>query len=125
MRKNRQRVLLVFGLSLLFVVALAPMDTVAATPDEIEDAIVDGVAWLAAQQNRKYGNWPGGDMAGRTGFGVLKLIDRAFDLGFETPFDEAYEYSGNVTLGLNEIFWFSHFYGESEDKVYFDYDRIV
>jgi hypothetical protein len=108
----------VFLLILLMVMTL-PIVGSAATPNEVEEAVVDGVAWLADQQNPLYGHWEGPNVAARTGFGVLKLIDRAFDLGFESPFDESYEYSSNVALGLNEIFWFSRAYGSSGDKVYF------
>ncbi|MFW9808435.1 MAG: prenyltransferase/squalene oxidase repeat-containing protein [Candidatus Thorarchaeota archaeon] len=112
----------VFLLILLMVMTL-PIVGSAVTPDEIEEAVADGVAWLADQQNPNYGHWPGPNVAARTGFGVLKLIDRAFDLGFESPFDENYEYSSNVALGLNEIFWFSRSYGSSGDMVYFAYNE--
>ena len=112
--KRIRVVMLVF-----LLLATLPMVASAATTDEIEEAIEDGVAWLVSQQNQEYGYWPGYAVAARTGFATLKLIDRAFELGFDSPFDENYEYSSNVSMGLDEIFWFSGFYGESQDKVYF------
>ncbi|MHA2143339.1 MAG: prenyltransferase/squalene oxidase repeat-containing protein [Candidatus Thorarchaeota archaeon] len=119
MKKERQRVLLVLGLTMVFVVALAPMNTAAATPSEIEQSITEGLEWLASQQDEQWGHWPGWDAAARTGFAVLKLVDRAYELGFDSPFDEGYEYSSNIMKGLSSIFWGATFYGDSQDTIHF------
>jgi len=81
----------------------------AATEEEIEQAIVNGTAWLAAQQNPD-GSWPGDwgwNSVATTGFAVLKLEMYAKELGYD-PFDPEYEYSNNVVAGLNYIFANAH-----------------
>ncbi len=76
----------------------------AATPTEIEQAIEDGVAWLAAQQNSSTGYWQdGGYMGGPTGLALIKLEERAFELEY-TPFDPCYPYKENVENGLAYLF---------------------
>jgi hypothetical protein len=75
----------------------------AASSEDIEDSIELGIAWLADQQNTS-GAWGAYETVALTGFAVLKLEDRAFELGYESPFDPEYEYSSNVTAGLNYIF---------------------
>ncbi|MHA1939950.1 MAG: prenyltransferase/squalene oxidase repeat-containing protein, partial [Candidatus Thorarchaeota archaeon] len=119
MKKERQRVLLVFAFTLVFIIALAPMDTAAATPSEIEQSITDGLEWLVSQQDEQWGHWPGWDASARTGFAVLKLVDRAYELGFDSPFAEGYEYSSNIMRGLRSIFWGATFYGDSQDTIHF------
>ncbi len=95
--------------TIISVVILLPMFamlpvTFAATEAEIEQAIEDGLAWLAGQQNDD-GSWgPFSNKAAYTGFVLIKLQDRAYELGFESPFDEGYEYSDNITAGWNYIF---------------------
>ena len=74
----------------------------AASEAEIETAIQNGLVWLADQQNTD-GSWGVSDRVGRTGFAVLKMEDRAFELG-KDPFDPTYEYSDEIILGLNYIF---------------------
>lgn len=74
--------------------------TNAATQDEIEQAITEGIGWLVTQQGEE-GSWWWS--VGHTGLAVVKLEDRAFELGYD-PFDEAYAYSGNVIAGLDYIF---------------------
>ncbi|WP_172632556.1 prenyltransferase/squalene oxidase repeat-containing protein [Methanohalophilus mahii] len=71
----------------------------AATEEEINDSITAGVAWLAEQQNPD-GSWGIDEKVAHTGFAVLKLTDRAKELGYESPFDPEYEYSDNVTDGV-------------------------
>ena len=39
-----------------------------------------------------------------TGFAVAKLEERAFELGYASPFDDAYPYTTNVINGLNYLF---------------------
>ena len=82
----------------------------AATEEEIEEAIINGLAWLAEQQDDDGGWHPEAvwNRVGITGFMVLKMEDRAIELGYETPFDPDYEYSENVTKGLNFIFKYAY-----------------
>lgn len=93
-------------LMLLLAMALiaAPATKVqAATPEQIEQAIVDGLAWLADQQNEDDGSWGGGcDRVAKTGLAVLKLESRAIELGLD-PMGEEYEYSQEVSDGLAYI----------------------
>jgi hypothetical protein len=77
--------------------------TQAATPEDIQQAIDDGIAWLVANQNAD-GSWGTFEEVARTGLAVLKLEDYAYEHGYDSPFDPAYEYSGNVTAGLDYIF---------------------
>ncbi len=78
---------------------VAPI-TKAATEEEIENSIEAGISWLADMQGGD-GSWRS---VAETGFAVVKLEDRAFELGHESPFDPAYEYSSNVIAGLDYIF---------------------
>ncbi|MGD2201489.1 MAG: prenyltransferase/squalene oxidase repeat-containing protein [Candidatus Bathyarchaeota archaeon] len=77
----------------------------AATEQEIEESIERGLEWLTAQQNPD-GSWgtAPGYMTAITGFALIKLQMRAYELGYDSPFDPAYEYSGNVTEGWVFIF---------------------
>jgi hypothetical protein len=61
-----------------------------------------GLDWLVAQQNPD-GSWGVGDQVGKTGLALVKLEERAFELGYD-PFDPDYEYSENVIAGLDFIF---------------------
>lgn len=86
------------------ILLLAVMPARAATEDEIEQAIVDGLAWLAAQQNPN-GSWSAGwEPVAITAFAVVKMEERAFELGYDSPFDPEYEYSQNVIDGLDYLF---------------------
>jgi len=68
------------------------------------------VAWLANQQEGD-GSWPDyiyqtinfRDL-GTTGLAVLKLEERAYELGFDSPFNSSYVYHNNVVLGLDYLF---------------------
>ncbi|UCE20100.1 MAG: T9SS type A sorting domain-containing protein [Gemmatimonadota bacterium] len=73
-----------------------------------EQSIQDGFAWLVAQQNPD-GSWPclEGNHVAKTAFAVLKLEDRAFEMGYD-PFSEEYVYSSNVIAGLNYLFSMAH-----------------
>jgi hypothetical protein len=81
--------------------ALAPKAQ-AATNAEIEAAIQDGLAWLAAQQAPD-GCWYGISTLSDTGLAVLKFEDWARELGLD-PFDPAYPYSSVLEAGLHCIF---------------------
>ncbi len=83
---------------------LLPSAASAATPAAIENAIETGVAWLAAQQDTTNGYWEdGSNRAGPTGLALVKLQERAFELGY-TPFDPSYPYKQNVEKGLAYLF---------------------
>lgn len=90
-------------ISFVLLVSLIAMPALAATPEEIEQSIVDGLAWLVGVQNTD-GSWGGSYRIACTGFAVMKLEDRAFELGYDSPFDPAYPYNANVIDGLNYLF---------------------
>ena len=73
----------------------------------IEEAIADGVAWLAGKQNAD-GSWGSQYQVAKTGLAVLKLETHATDLGYSSPFNATYNYSDEVENGLNYLF--SHAY---------------
>ena len=79
----------------------------AATEDEIENAIVLGLTWLADQQEPEgYFGSPGDESRyklAQTGLAVLKFEQRAIELGMD-PFDENYEYHEQVENGLDYLF---------------------
>jgi hypothetical protein len=109
----------VVALIFLLLATLPIVASATATPEDVEDSITEGLEWLISLQHQDYGHWPGWDDSARTGFAVLKLIDRAYDLGFDSPFDEGYEYSSNVALGLSAIFYRASFYGDSQNMIHF------
>ena len=91
-------------LSLIILIISICGTAMAATPAEINNAIVKGVTWLAAQQNSTDGYWEdAGYQAGPTGLALIKLQERAFELGY-TPFDPCYPYKQNVEKGLAYLF---------------------
>ncbi|MFC2062647.1 CARDB domain-containing protein, partial [Chloroflexota bacterium] len=71
---------------------------------EIADAIKDGVAWLAAQQNGDDGSWGAEYPVAKTALAVLKLETHAIDLGYASPFDTGYLYHTHVQSGLDYLF---------------------
>ena len=80
----------------------------AATEDEVEQAVTDGVAWLAAQQNAD-GSWNTWDYAAHTGLVLVKLQERGYELAdddpaIDDPFDPDYEYSDEIIKGWEYIF---------------------
>lgn len=80
----------------------------AATEDEIEQAIEDGLAYLASTQNSADGSWGIWDKPARTAIVLMKFEDRAKELG-KDPFDNDptsdtyYEYADNVIAGMNYL----------------------
>jgi hypothetical protein len=69
-----------------------------------EDALQNGVTWLVGQQQAN-GCWsPNYEPVAHTALAVVKLEELAFEMGYPSPFDEAYSYSQNVINGLNYIF---------------------
>ena len=75
------------------------------TQEEIQQSIDDGLSWLVAQQhadgywNAYYSNYEAG-----TGLALYKLCERAYELGYESPFDPGYAYYQNVIDGFNWLF---------------------
>jgi len=67
-----------------------------ATPEQIEDAIDAGVAWLVANQNGD-GSWGTSELVAQTGLAVVKLQDRAREL-------QTTEYDEEIQAGLDYIF---------------------
>lgn len=90
------------ALTVALVIGLMVIPAQAATDEQIEESVEKGVGWLVEQQNPD-GSWGDYSQVGHTGFAVVKLEDRARELGYD-PFDEEYEYSANVIDGLNFIF---------------------
>lgn len=92
-------ILLLCGAPLHQVGAQVPPD-----PAAIEQAIVNGLAWLATQQQGDGGWGPIGscDRIARTGLAVVKLETRARELG-KDPLAPDYQYSVNVQAGLNYL----------------------
>lgn len=99
-------------LSILFILglitSLIAVPAQAAPPEDIEASIEAGLDCLVPQQHPD-GYWPGWDPVARTGFAVVKLEDRGYELALtdpeiDGPFDPDYEYSSNVIAGLNYIF---------------------
>jgi len=105
---KRKLISILIALGLL--IGLVAIPAQAATEEEIEKSIVAGLAWLVGQQNPD-GSWGDWDQVAKTGFAVVKLEDRAFELGYESPFNPDYVYSENVIKGLNYIFSQAGSYG--------------
>ena len=92
---------------ILSTILLADVAAMAATQAQINGAINNGVAWLVTQQDTT-GYWHGdsedGDFpAAGTGLALIKLEERAFELGY-SPFDPCYPYEQNVEKGLAYLF---------------------
>lgn len=75
----------------------------AATQGDIDDAIDDGLAWLVAQQHAD-GYWPGRFDTAETCLALVKLQERAYELGFNSPFAPGYAYSANVDKAWDWVF---------------------
>ncbi len=83
-----------------------------ASADEIEQSIERGLEWLVSMQNPD-GSWGWWEQVAYTGFAVLKLEDRAFELAkndpaIDGPFDDDYPYRFNVEEGLRYILENAH-----------------
>ena len=92
----------VLAIGLGLFLCMMTIQASATTPEDIEESILKGIAWLLEQQNED-GSFADWEKVACTAFAVVKLEDRAFELGM-SPFNEVYEYSQNVTAGLNYIF---------------------
>ncbi|MGD0614985.1 MAG: hypothetical protein ABSA69_06030 [Verrucomicrobiota bacterium] len=100
---------LVIAVAAAMVVPTMVVPARAATPAQIDQAILNGLTWLVSQQNSD-GSWgyPSSDQrynpVAYTGFALVKLQERAFELGYASPFDDSYPYKTNVINGLNYLF---------------------
>lgn len=106
MEKNSNKLLLI--VLVLFGIIAFSSASFAATPEQIEAADQKGLENLTASQNPD-GSWGTYETAGTTGLAVLKLETRATELG-KSPFDPTYDYSDNVTAGLDYLFSTAHIY---------------
>jgi len=100
MLKKLLSTLITLSLVLILGTVLIPSPAMAATPQEIQDAIDAGLPWLASQQWSD-GSWDG--YVGPTGLVVLKFETHAMDMG-KSPLDPSYIYAANVQKGLDYIF---------------------
>ena len=105
--KRKIMSIFVFLTLVLTAFAIVPSNVSAATPEEIEQSIDDGIAWLITQQVG--GKWQ--DVP-RTGFVLIKLQDRATELELD-PFEtdntqpDYYEYATNVIDGWEYLLHYS------------------
>ena len=110
----------------VIVLCLGVAPGLAASEDAIEESIESGLSWLAAQQDPVGGYWGSYscEKVGFTGFALLKMEDRAYELGYDSPFDPEYEYASNVDIGFDYIFSAYHVGGDSDSDAipegYFD-----
>ena len=95
-------------IAVLLLGGAAPARVAAADP--IQTAIEKGIGWLVNQQKAD-GSWGDFEPVAHTGFAVVKLEERAFELGYASPFDDAYPYKNNVISGLNYLFSQAATYG--------------
>jgi len=92
--------------SLVLVLFLQGAAALAATSAPIQTAIDAGIDWLISQQDPN-GSWQDPstwNRGGTTGLALIKLQDRAYELGFTSPFDPCYPLKQNVEDGLDYIF---------------------
>ena len=106
--KNSKKIIstTVFAAIIVFsMLAITTAPASAATAEEIEQAIVNGTAYLASQQNAD-GSWGTSEKVAHTGLVLLKLQEQAHELGLD-PYDNDslsptyYEYADNVIAGMD------------------------
>ena len=98
--------------ALVLLVGLLAFPAQAATEEEIEDAIIDGLVWLAGQQDTGDGSWgSGGWTVAETAFAVLKFQTYAVETDqlnedgkIEEILIEGTDYYPNVEQGLAFLF---------------------
>ena len=101
------RRVLITILSVIMLLGLMTFPVQAATEEEIQDSIEAGIDWLASIQNGD-GSWSYYEYVAHTGLVLIKLEDRAFELGYDSALDPAYAYSSNVIAGLNYLYSQAH-----------------
>jgi hypothetical protein len=96
----------------------------AATEEDIQTAIDNGIEYLVAQQNLGTGQFVGeyGELA-ETSLAVLKLLDRAYETGTDPFQDDSsapdyYMYHDNVVSGLDYILLQAGTYGPGTGIVF-------
>lgn len=99
-----------FVIGLVIALLIGPVGWSASAQDgdlpleeQIDLAIDSGVSWLANEQHPD-GSWGGWEQTAVTCFALVKLEERAYDLGYPTPFDPEYEYADNIIAGWNYVF---------------------
>jgi hypothetical protein len=102
---KKKTIAVIMTIVLLIPLLQSPLSASAATDEEIQNSINQGLAWLASVQNPD-GSWGAnqGQMTAATAFSLIKLQDRAYELEYDSPFDPAYNYSENVLDGWGFIF---------------------
>jgi len=106
-RRLRALVLIVAFCIMVSVFCAFTSPVAAATEEDVNQAIAEGVEWLVQKQNPSDGSWYGsGDelKVALTGFALTKLELHAYEMGYESPFDIAYPYSENVIRGWSFVF---------------------
>jgi len=101
-----KKTVLIVGILVAFSMCFSTVK--AATDAEIQQAIDDGLAWLAAKQNTApgpdSGSWGTSRKIGQTGLAVKKFEHDAILRGYSSPFDPAYTYHEVVERGLYYLF---------------------
>jgi hypothetical protein len=98
--KNRLASLLVLAI----VMAVAASGISAAPPEGIQTAIDAGLAWLTSDQVQSDENGSWSNQVPYTCLVLVKLQERAYELGHSSPFDPAYPYSQNVVRAWEYVF---------------------
>lgn len=100
--------------------AIMPLNVGAVDEDDIEQAIVDGLLWLADQQNPTYGYWDSGSHGWYipvTAFVIFKFETYAIETGqlvdgkieeILVPWDGVDDYYPNVEDGFDYLFANAH-----------------
>src|SRR4030042_316473 len=122
---KRKTISIVLAVALLLLMGRTrPLPFGAATEEDIQTAIDNGIEWLVAQQDLGTGQFVGeyGQLA-ETSFAVLKLLDRAYETGRD-PFQpnpgalDYYMYHDNVVSGLDYMFLAASTYGPGTGIVF-------
>jgi len=96
-----RKIVILVGILVVFSMCFTTVN--AATDEEIEKAIEDGMAWLAAQQLPD-NSWGTADPVAATGLAVKKFEHHAVHTDRMNPLDPAYQYYPHVKGGLDFIF---------------------
>ena len=112
--------MVILALVLSFGMMLAPTAGQAATQAEIDDAIADGMAWLANQQNPD-GSWGTSDQIGMTGLALVKFQDHAVREGI-SPFSSSYQHHTLVENAFDYLFTRAYTYDISAAQPHGDPD---